>query len=93
VYVTWVGTVVDVAGVVVVVAVPTSTLKNHDLKRHNKSNPTPKKNSKEKKTNPQRDQKGRKTHSHESIDLGQVQLFLPLLDELPFLTRGAGDLP
>jgi hypothetical protein len=41
VYVTWVGTVVDVAGVVVVVAVPTSTLKYDDLKRHNKSNPPP----------------------------------------------------
>jgi hypothetical protein len=41
-----VGTVVDVAGVVVV-AVPTSTLKYDDLKRHNKSNPAPAKKSKE----------------------------------------------
>ncbi len=50
-YVTWVGTVVDVAGVVVA-AVPTSTLKNNDLKRHNKSNPTPKKKIQKKKNKP-----------------------------------------
>lgn len=54
--------------VVVVVAVPTSTLKYDDLKRHNKSNPAPAKNSKEKKNPPKRDQKGRKVHSYESID-------------------------
>ncbi len=42
VYVTWVGTVVDVAGVVVVVVVvPTSTLTNHDLKQAQQKQPRP----------------------------------------------------
>jgi len=65
-----VGTVVDVAAVdIVVVAVQTSTLKYQDLKRHNKSKPpSPKKNSKEKNKTPKETNKGRKTHSHESID-------------------------
>jgi hypothetical protein len=83
----------------VVVAVPTSTLKNNDLKRHNKSNPAPKKIQKKKKKPPKRPE-GKKTPLPRvdrlrecSIDLGQVQLFLSLLDELPFLSRGAGDLP
>jgi len=86
--------------VVVVVAVPTSTLKYDDLKRHNKSNPAPAKNSKEKKKPPQKRPEGKKSPLLRvdrlrecSIDLGQVQLLLPLLYALPFLSRGAGDLP
>ncbi len=65
-----------------------------------KATPPLKKIQKTKKTNPQRDQKGRKTPLPRvdrlrecSIDLGQVQRLLPLLDELPCLSGGAGDLP
>lgn len=92
VYVTWVGTVVDVAAVdIVVVAVQTSTLKYQDLKRHNKSKPpSPKKNSKEKNKTPKETNKGRKTHSHESIDWesirsisGKCSFFFPFSTNCP----------